>query len=158
MTAILSDCGQYRYTLEREIPGGNGQAVLFVMLNPSTADASEDDPTIRRCVGFARAWGYSRLLVGNLSAYRATQPADVLGQPRGPLCDRHLLAMANRAERIVCAWGSNAKRMTLRVGDVRAMLGFYRDLYHLGLTQDGHPKHPLYLRADTLPIRWEQTL
>ncbi len=156
MTAVPADGGQYRYTLKRAIPGGNGQAVLFVMLNPSTADANVDDPTIRRCIGFARAWGYSRLLVGNLSAYRATKPADMLGQPCGPLCNHHLLAMAKRADLIVCAWGSNAKGMTLRAGDVRTMLSpnGERPLHHLGLTKGGHPKHPLYLRADTQPIRW----
>lgn len=157
MSAIISDCGEYRYTLERAIPGGNGKAVLFVMLNPSTADASKDDPTIRRCIGFARAWGASRLMVGNLSAWRSTDPAMVPQMPWGPQCDTHLDAMASRADLIVCAWGANAARMQHRAGDVCMLLAEHRPIHHLGLTRDGHPKHPLYLRADALPRRWEQT-
>jgi len=156
MTAILSACGQYRYTLERGIPGGNGQAVLFVMLNPSTADASKDDPTIRRCIGFARAWCYSRLLVGNLSAWRSTDPAEVHQMPWGPQCDAHLDEMAGRSDLIVCAWGSHATRMQWRAGDVCALLAEHSPIHHLGLTKGGQPRHPLYLHADTVPVRWTQ--
>ncbi len=92
--ATLSADRIYRYTLTREVDMfGNGEAAMFLMLNPSTADETEDDPTIRRCIGFARRWGYSTLHVANLFAFRATSPADLkmASDPIGPDNDRHLV-------------------------------------------------------------------
>ncbi len=108
--AVISDCGKYRYTLEREWMTGQGTC-LFVMLNPSTADASEDDPTIRRCIGFAQRWGYQRLTVGNLFAYRATDPLGLREVPLdvaiGPENDDHLCDLSHGASLIVAAWGAH---------------------------------------------------
>lgn len=154
MSATISPCGRYRYTLGRSLGVFGSGAVLFVMLNPSTADAEADDPTIRRCMGFARAWGFNRLLVGNLYAYRATLPADLrrVEDAIGPDNDRHLQELCGEVRKIICAWGANADRD--RAGRVRTMLGLNHDLHHLGLTREGQPKHPLYLRADTEPQAW----
>lgn len=155
MTAILSPCGRYRYALGRHfrLDGFNKGLVLFVMLNPSTADAAQDDPTIRRCIGFAMAWGFRRLLVGNLFAYRATNPKDLPPAPEriGPENERHLCNMARRSSLIVCAWGSAG-----REGQhfMRDWLAGYATVMHLGLTRGGQPKHPLYLKASTEPQRW----
>ena len=108
-SAAISSCGTYRWWLRRRFTrGGSEKAVCFLMLNPSTADAERDDPTIRRCMGFARAWGYSVLEVRNLFAWRATHPRELLtatdptGGPRG---DRELRAVA-KADLVVAAWGA----------------------------------------------------
>jgi hypothetical protein len=164
--AVLSDCGTYRYTLEREWMTGEGTC-LFVMLNPSTADASEDDPTIRRCIGFAQRWGYQRLAVGNLYAYRATDPKAMkvalrpIGEPLpaghattyGNVNDEWLRKLALKADRIICAWGANAEPQRGR--EVFDVLSAHSFVEHLGLTKAGAPKHPLYLAADTEPQHWD---
>ena len=148
MTATISDCGRYRYTLERHWDGDK-PAVLFVMLNPSTADAERDDPTIRRCISFAKDWGYGSLLVGNLFAWRATDPKELFGveDPVGPENDVALAGMRDRARLVVCAWGANrVAHGTTRADSVRGMLGQSRAL---GLTRAGAPRHPLYVPAAT---------
>lgn len=153
MTAILSPCRLYRYTLERELSPFSKRSVLFVMLNPSDASEVLDDPTIRRCMGFGTKWGFGSLLVGNLSAWRATCPRDLLPlgeRAIGPDNDKHLSMLALRADQIICAWGANAP--AARAAQVRAM--FTQPVYHLGLTKDGHPKHPLYLKSSTTPQLW----
>lgn len=146
MRAVLSPCGQYRYCLTREWLMGEG-VVLFVMLNPSTADAEADDPTIRRCIGFAQRWGFRGLAVGNLFALRATDPQQLkrVADPIGPENDRHLIWMSNGADVTIAAWGTLG---AFRNRDQR-VLGLLRGtVEHLGLTKQGHPRHPLYLRAD----------
>lgn len=154
--ALMTEDGRYRYWLERR--WGSGPWVTFVMLNPSTADATEDDPTIRRCVGFAKSWGLAGLMVVNLYALRSTDPKGLWtdDDPVGPRNDFHLRTAALDAAMggtpLVAAWGANAKPS--RVAQVRAMPGMDR-LSHLGLTKAGAPKHPLYLRADLQPTRWE---
>ncbi len=156
--ATLSDDGVYRYTLGRS--WGDGPFVLFLMLNPSTADALQDDPTIRRCIGFARSWGYGGLVVWNLYAYRATDPTalDDEADPIGRENEDHLWAILQGGNLglIVAAWGANPNRGTY-VNREKAM--FWgplrdRDVYVLGLTKDGHPRHPLYIRASTQPRLW----
>ena len=106
--ARLSKCGRYRWSLTRCWAGGDGRTVCFVMLNPSTANAHVDDPTIRRCIRFARDWGYSKLVVRNLFAIRATKPRDllVLENPTGGRSGNQSLARANGADVIVAAWGA----------------------------------------------------
>ncbi len=156
MSAIISDCGQYRYKLTREAHDQfptRGPA-LFIMLNPSTADASLDDPTIRRCRGFAKAWDCNGIVVANLYALRATNPADLWRHvdPVGPDNDAFLAALIREHETIVCAWGANAKPE--RVAQVRKL---FRDINRpvcLGMTKDGAPRHPLYVRGDQPLIDW----
>lgn len=146
--ATISDCGKYRYRLGRMWGRVIDPTVLFVMLNPSTADATQDDPTIRRCTAFAKAWGFGHLLVGNMFAYRATDPRELgplsMYDACGPENDDHLTHMAEISQKIICAWGTH--------GGTRfpsALRAFPDKLYCLGLTKHGMPKHPLYLAAST---------
>lgn len=149
--ANISACGHYRYTLWRK--WAQGGTAMFVGLNPSTADATLDDPTIRRCIGFARAWGYGSLCMLNLFAYRATQPADMLAQtdPVGPENDDWLLRMTAQADVVVAAWGTHGAFKN-RDEHVRSLLG--GNLSYLKLTSGGHPGHPLYLPASLCPTPW----
>lgn len=158
---IFSDDRNHRYTLWREWPPsidlfdgtndgerGRDTYVNFIGLNPSTADEKLDDPTIRRCVGFAKAWGYSAFCMTNLFAFRATQPPVMMtaADPVGPDNDKWLCKIARNAGMIVAAWGAFGEFME-RGTKVRAMfvLEHIGPLRCLGTTQDGHPKHPLYL-------------
>lgn len=150
--AVLSDCGCYRYTLTREW-NGSLPALTFIMLNPSTADATLDDPTIRRCIGFARARGFGGLRVLNLFAFRATDPAEMKAAPDpvGPDNDEHLremfLAAAKVGVPIIAAWGAHGGHMD-RESAVRALAAECGvTLMCLGATKDGHPRHPLYVPA-----------
>lgn len=148
-SAILSDCGAYRYRLEREW-GDSGAAVAFIMLNPSTADATVDDPTIRRCIRFAQDWGYAKLIVGNLYALRATDPKALRrsAAPVGVDNERHRLQIAKDAQMTVCAWGANVDGNFFR----RFMACQGIALHYLRLTKNGQPSHPLYLPADLKPV------
>ena len=146
MSTVFSPCGRYRYRLSRAWLLGEG-TVLFVMLNPSTADAEMDDPTIRRCMGFARRWGFQGLVVGNLFAWRATDPRELcrVADPIGPDNDHHLKAMSGNADAVIAAWGEWGA-LRGRNEHVTGLLGGVVE--HLGLTKQGHPRHPLYVRAD----------
>ena len=149
-TAEISQCGRYRYRLERWWDE-NRPAVMFVMLNPSTADAFQDDRTISRCIAFARQWGYGGLLVGNLFALRSTDPKALrrCDDPVGPLNDGALLDMAENAALVIAAWGTKGTflRRNEAVLQLLPML-----VYALKLTQDGHPRHPLYLPSGLKPF------
>jgi len=158
--ATISECGQYRYLLWR-VWDESLPSVAFVMLNPSTADGQVDDPTVRRCVAFARDWGYGRLDVVNLFPLRATNPsalrrhADALG-PAG-LANAAILDIARAASLIVCAWGGQSMARKRADTVLRLMLGIpglSERLHHIGLNQDGSPKHPLYIAASVRPQRW----
>lgn len=156
-SAVISGCGLYRYELTRS--WRQGPLVTFLMLNPSTADAETDDPTIRRCMGFARSWGYSGISVVNLYAYRATDPAWLwtVADPVGPLNDATIKDRALRGP-IVAAWGAKPKARK-RARHVLEMI------YGMGInglvvrtirrTKDGYPEHPLRLPANLLPRIWE---
>ena len=128
-------------------PDGDG-TVVFVGLNPSTADESTDDPTTRRCVGFARDWGFVRLELVNVFAYAATEPAD-LGSAPDPVGagNREAVSTAlRRADLVVCAWGNDG------LGPhADAVLELVARPYCLGSTLRGAPRHPLYVRATTRP-------
>lgn len=161
---ISSDGGKYRWWLTRHIqepldPFVGDEWVVFVMLNPSTATASQDDPTIRRCVGFAKAWGFSHLGVVNLWGVRATDPKELLSVSdwKGEVNARYIETAINLAALTVCAWGANRQRIARVLGapnpDVRALAG-NMPLSHLGLTKDGEPRHPLYLPKTTQPLEW----
>lgn len=156
--ALVSDCGLYRYKLWRSwdesLP-----ACAFVMLNPSTADAHQDDPTIRRCIGFAKAWGFGHLVVANLFAYRATNPKELKGvaDPRGPGNNAQLFEVGRCCARVVVAWGAGCRlpRRAPRDAIALASLRLARTsepIQCLGKTKTGFPRHPLYVRADTEPV------
>ena len=147
--ATFSPCRRYRYTLWRR--WGDGPYAMFVGLNPSTADETQDDPTIRRCIRFARDWGYSALCMTNLFALRATDPKVMLSDPNpeGQDNDYWLVQSAAGAGIVVAAWGAHGGHQ--RQDDhVRRLLP--GKLHHLALTKDGKPRHPLYLRADSTPV------
>lgn len=149
--ATLSPCGLYRYTLTRE--WGSGPRMLFVMLNPSTADADKDDPTIRRCIAFAKREGCGSLEVVNLHAYRTPDPrmlwsAQAIGVDIiGPNNRGHILDARRRADIVVCAWGANP------VDKQYAAAVSFAPVWCLGTTKDGSPRHPLFVRADA-PLVW----
>jgi hypothetical protein len=164
--ATISGDGKYRYRLWRNlqasIENGSKGTVAFVMLNPSTADSTQDDPTIRRCIKFAKDWGYTRLEVVNLSPIRATSPEELImerGEGWQMPCDvtNHwkVEEVIEQADLVVAAWGANVERCDLetRADDV---IDFCDELHVLGLTKNGHPRHPLYMPKDAKPTRWER--
>lgn len=153
--AHLSPCGAYRYTLTRDLRSGRNSC-NFVMLNPSTADSRQDDPTIRRCVAFCHAWGFARLVVTNLFAYRATDPAALAGalDPIGPENDKVLRQEASRAQAVVCAWGTGGSHGGRGLVVRQALAAEGVPLLYLRLTRDGHPGHPLYLPGTLTPQPW----
>ena len=123
---------------------------MVIGLNPSTADASIDDPTVRRCVRFAHDWGYDRLLMVNLFAYRSTDPSVLLDvdDPIGPSNDRILRESISESDCVVAAWGARGGLLQ-RDQTVLAMLD---DVYCIGLTAAGMPRHPLYMPATSQPV------
>jgi len=149
--AFISKDQKYRYYLYRQWdPTLIRQTAVFVGLNPSTADANQDDPTIRRCVSFAKDWGYGSLAMVNLFAYRATDPSKLktVDDPIGPENDM-VIKWAAGYPFVLAAWGSHG---TLLKRDKKVMALLSDGLVHcLGVTKKGQPKHPLYLARDTKP-------
>lgn len=157
--AVYSDCEAYRYLLTR-VWDVNAPRALFIMLNPSTATEVQNDPTVERCERRARALGFGAFRVTNIFAYRVTDPKVMRAQPDpvGPENDAAILGsldwVAGPQDRIVCAWGAHGAHLD-RGAAVEALLrGSRRDLYHLGLTKAGAPKHPLYIGYDRQPELW----
>lgn len=152
--ALISECGEYRFTLWRNLPEGHaGMCVNFIMLNPSTADHEKDDPTIRRCIGYARSWGFGKLIITNLFALRSTDPRVLQrhADPVGEGNDEQIVAMADRSHRIIFAWGNHGKLLG-RGNEVRKLLsegGVMEEFnYCLGMNKTGEPVHPLYQAKD----------
>lgn len=149
---IISDCKTYRYTLHRRIPSPLRwvRKCVFIMLNPSTADAEVDDPTIRRCISFANREGCTELIVINLFALRSTNPKNLKGHndPYGPENNKHFEEALKGASIVVCAWGANqmVEKGLSRVRNV--LTGPDINLKSLGLTKHGKPRHPLYVKSD----------
>lgn len=153
--ALISTCGTWRFALSREWGAGPGLAA--VLLNPSTADALRDDATLVRMVGRAQRAGFGRLVVVNLFALRATSPAVLrqVADPMGSDNDAAILAAAEGAAMVLCGWGGHG-RLHGRGEAVEAMLRARgHPLWHLGLTQGGAPRHPLYVSGAVAPQRWE---
>lgn len=157
--AIISDCGTFRYRLSRM--WSPTPPLAFVMLNPSTADANLDDPTIRKCIGFAERLGFGGIDVVNLFAFRATDPKDLRnnGSQVGPENDYAIQRCARLARAygspVICAWGANARSPLgqARATTVRKMLGDMNvELRALRLLRDGVPEHPLMLPYSCKPV------
>ncbi|NEO83153.1 MAG: DUF1643 domain-containing protein [Spirulina sp. SIO3F2] len=146
--------GSYRYCLTRCLRS-DAPTVAFVMLNPSRADGQQDDPTLRRCIGFAQAWGFGALKVVNLFAYRTAQPKQLrqANDPVGQENDRYIQAAAEQSDRVVVAWG-NQGCWRDRNQAVLTLLNNV-ELYCLGLTQTQQPRHPLYVRGDQCLQKYE---
>ena len=152
MSAIFSPDRVYRYELTREVnPMGQGM-VAFGMLNGSKANENDDDPTVRRTIGFARGWGFRYLRVVNAFGLTATDPRELYAHPEpvGFENDFYIFKAMLESEQFIAAWGTHGAFLNrgqqvldslLRQAPMR--------LFHLGLTKDGHPKHPLYLPKTT---------
>jgi hypothetical protein len=149
--AVISRNGLYRYALWRSWEW-NRERVMFIGLNPSTADAQQDDPTIRRCIGFAKNWGYGGLLVGNLFAYRTARPETLRcsQNPIGRLNDVWLNRMADEASFILACWGNQG---AFKNRD-REIVRKFDKLKCLKLNQSGAPAHPLYLAKSLAPMKF----
>lgn len=152
--ATFSPCKLYRYTLWRQ--WDEGPTLMFLMLNPSTADEIDNDPTVERCQRRAVAMGYGRLVVCNIFAFRATDPQDMkaAADPVGPDNDQAILDQARQAAMVICAWGNHGGHLE-RSDTVAAMLkqaGI--QLHCLEITGAGEPKHPLYVSYDVSPQLW----
>lgn len=154
MSAIISQCGKYRYHLTRDISNNWFKPVkkcLFIMLNPSTADATKDDRTIRRCINFAKSWGCTHLTVVNLFAFRATDPRDLekAYNPHGPMNASYIDdALYDHAHKgiIVAAWGAHPLAQEMGEKLLENYPGI--DFKCLGKTKAKAPRHPLYVSSD----------
>lgn len=168
----FSPCRKYRYVLWRQfysmlavtppllpVEGNREHNYLMVIgLNPSTADETQDDPTIRRCIGFAKRWGYGALCMTNLFAWRATRPEDMKRQddPCGPDNQHHLLSSAKGAGMVLAAWG---KHGSYRSQDLTACAWLSEigvNMHCLRENRDGSPIHPLYVASKTAPIAYDR--
>lgn len=152
--AEFSECRVYRYALWRRWRWREtSELVMFIGLNPSTADETENDPTIRRCIRFAKDWGYDGLLMMNAYGFRATDPRvmKAADDPVGPGNDTAFANRRRQAALIVAAWGVHCSpERARRVCDV-----LDRPVHCLGTTKSGAPKHPLYLPASSTPVLWQ---
>ncbi len=150
--AVFSECRKYRYELWRR--WGDGPYCQFICLNPSTADETNDDPTVRRCINYARDWGYDAFVMTNLFAFRATDPEDMKAaeEPEGDMTNLNTIGrLAVDAGVVVAAWGVHGT-FNGRDKVVRAYLEWADVvLKHLDLSKDGHPRHPLYLKKNLKP-------
>jgi hypothetical protein len=154
--ALFSPCRRWRYTLTREIdPSRNGR-ILFVMLNPSTADETKLDPTCSRCRSYAERWGFGMLDVCNVYAWRSTDPRGLKlsTDPVGPENIHWITEMAKRANLVVCAWGNHANPADAR-NTYSAIVSAGKRPYALRLTKSGAPSHPLYLPGNLTPFEME---
>jgi hypothetical protein len=164
-TCELSPCGRYRYSLGDSLPNlfaATLTLVLWVMLNPSTADANTDDPTIRKVRGFTESWGHNRWQVVNMFALRATDPKVLhshiathgVASAVGPDNDEQIRLAARFADLIVVGWGDNAKRYPERVAEVRRLLDVGKPIKCLGTSAGGFPRHPLMPAYSTPLVDW----
>ena len=153
--AYFSPDGVYRYTLRRDFLTGSG-TVAFVLLNPSTADATENDPTVTRCVNYAMSWGYSALYVLNIFALRSTDPKALYAHPDpvGPENDDSFRAVLPLCKEVVCGWGNHGTMHNRNLDVIALIKDAGLQPMALRVTQDGNPQHPLYLRRDLKPIRY----
>lgn len=159
--AVISDNGKYRFALGRQWDEARPM-ITWVMLNPSTADAEQDDPTVRRCVSFSRRWGFGTLAIVNLFALRATDPKEVkraveldIVTAIGPQCDAAIRENTSISSAVVVAWGSPGWAVPRAVQiwlDILAPLPLPKVC--LGVTDNGSPRHPLYVADDTRPLHW----
>lgn len=154
-TAVYSDCERYRYALTRTWEP-EGKRVLFIMLNPSKATEVQNDPTVERCERRARALGFGAFRVTNIFAWRETDPRKMrkAPDPIGPENDRIIREGVDWADQVIAAWGTHGAHINRGPDVARLLRQAGKPLYSLGLTKDGHPKHPLYISYAQLPLRW----
>lgn len=169
-TAIISECGRHRYRLTRTVAGTVAELklgrVLFVMLNPSVADASANDATIRKCLGFSRRWGYRELEVVNLYSFRATKPRDLWasGEQNTLISDQHILQAVSDADRVVLAWGQQPKARLRALAVERLLRGAIlpagdEQLWCIGgpvksAMKPDYPRHPVMITYELPLLPW----
>lgn len=154
MNAVISNCGMYRYRLDRAV-SDSGPVYAFFGVNPSTADASDDDATVRKWRGFVDRWGGSRFIVGNVFAYRATDVRELAGvtDPFGEANSDHITHIISQADILVPCWGSTGKvpprlRFAFKAL-MRTLVSSGKPVSCFGFTANGDPKHPLFLSYTT---------
>lgn len=158
MSATISACGKYRFRLDRTVNPSLAGRVLFIGINPSTADAVRDDPTVRKWKGFVRRWGdngYGHFTVGNVFAYRSDDPRVLkdVDDPVGPDNFETLKYLVTTCDIIVPCWGRVNKVPKNLRGEFEKVMGLLagcgKPVYVFGMTKCGNPKHPLMLAYDT---------
>lgn len=152
-SALFSECGSYRYLLTRSFESGVGSC-LFVMLNPSTADADSDDPTVRRCSSFVRSWGYRELRIVNLFALRSVDPRNLesVADPIGPKNDAVLRQELQSGGLLVAAWGNRGALRRRSSAVLEMIFELKVSAMCLGVNGTGEPVHPLYVSAAARPL------
>ena len=157
--ATFSPDRRYRYSLYRAWDDAEDweKKVLFVMLNPSTADENVLDPTVRRCVGYAQDWGFKRIEIANIFALRSTDPKMLYSveDPVGPDNDQAIMRMVASSDLVIAAWGTHGAYRS-RGQQVANDIAFFKDVQCLGRSNGGFPLHPLYLRKDLKPILFQK--
>ena len=153
--AVYSDCEKYRYMLTR-VWDQPGSRVHFIMLNPSTATELQNDPTVERCERRARTLGFGAFRVTNIFAWRNTDPRAMrrATDPIGPANDTLILESCNWADHIICGWGNHGEHRGRGRDMYHILKGEHPELYHLGITKSGQPKHPLYIAYSQQPVLW----
>jgi hypothetical protein len=153
--AVYSPCERYRYLLTRVWDAG-GRKALFIMLNPSTATETQNDPTVERCERRARALGFGGFRVTNIFAWRDTDPRAMRAatDPVGPGNDAAIHGSTTWADTIVAAWGTHGAHLGRGATVERLLRDSGCAVHHLGLTQDAHPRHPLYVAYAQQPLPW----
>lgn len=162
MSAVISECGLYRYRLDRDcgLAFEGSKVFAYFGINPSTADAELDDSTVRKWRGFTQRNGGHRFIVGNVFSYRATDVRHLAGpiQPQGPLHHEHLLDIIREADVLVPCWGNSAKvppRLRPAIADLLNLLvNSGKPVLHFGTTDRGDPGHPLFLPYTTQLLPW----
>ena len=159
--SVIDDSKTYRYQFSCEW-GDGGRYVTFIMLNPSIGNQDQPDPTLRKCISYAKKWGYDGIKVANLFAYISTDPSRLreVDDPIGPDNDRHILEMMKDSEQVIVAWGAGIPRPhgIQRIQEVLHLLR-EQDSYCLERTVDGkYPKHPLFLRGDLVPTVFQKAI
>ncbi|HEV8062732.1 MAG TPA: DUF1643 domain-containing protein [Gemmataceae bacterium] len=154
-TATFSPCRTYRYTLTRTW-SEQAPTVCWILLNPSTADEHKLDPTLRRCLGFSRDWGFGSMVVVNLFAFRSPYPPHVYAadDPIGPENDRHIRRMAKKANKVIVGWGVHGTLLSRGESVATLVAQCKVQAWCLGTTKASHPKHPLYVAAATELVKY----
>jgi len=149
--AILSEDRKYRYVLSR-IWNESKPIIMIIGLNPSTANETKNDPTVAKCINFAKSWDYGGVYMLNLFAFRATLPQDMFGEkePIGNENDHYIDKYSKLSEKIVCAWGNHGSYKNRG----KEILSKLDKLYYLKLNKTGEPAHPLYLKRNLIPIKF----
>lgn len=152
--AIYTDCEQYRFILTRKWSKTGQRHIAFIGLNPSTATEYQNDPTVARCINYAKAWGYDSMTMLNAFGYRSTDPKGLksVADPNGKGNDRYILKECRTADFILLCWGTHAALNNRSEELLKKLRTLDKPLHCLKLTQAGLPSHPLYLRKDLKPI------